>query len=80
MHPVNIRHQAGGVGDGRHFHHRLGTVNKLYQHTRIHVSSACLVLVIFRHRVEIQWVVLALAGADDVVTHGGDELDKLHTG
>ena len=40
----------------------------------------CLVLIIFRHCVKIQRVILALAGADDVVTHSGHEFDNLHAG
>ena len=79
VHARPVRDEAGGVGEGHHLDHGLGAVDELDQHARVHVARRGLGDVVVRHGVEIQGVVLALAGGDDGHAERageGDELDR----
>ena len=77
MHARHVGHQAGGVGDRHHLDRRLRAVDELDQHARIHVALGRLLLVVGRHGVELQRVVLALAGGDDVEAEAPGKADDL---
>ena len=80
MHARPVRHEPGGIGDRRHLHHGLRAVDELDQHAHIHVAAAGFFLVIVGYRIDVERVVLALAGGNDRMAHGRDELDQLHAG
>ena len=80
VHPRLVRGQAGGIGDGGHFHHGLGPIDKFDQHPGIHVAAQRLIGIGIGGGVDVQRVVLALARADDAVTHRADKLDQFHAG
>ncbi len=80
MHARNVGHKPGGVGDGRHFNHRFGTIDEFHQQADIHIPAVGFFLIIVWDRVEIERIVLAFASGHDLVPHGGNELDQFHAG
>ena len=77
MHARPVGHEAGGVGERDHLDHRLRPVDELDEHARVHVAGARLLLVILGHGLEVERVVLALAGGDDRHSEGACECDEL---
>ena len=78
MHARNVRHEAGGVGDGAHLDHRLRTIDELDQHARVHVPARGFLAIVVGDRVVVERIVLALAGRDDAVAERRGELDQFH--
>ena len=72
--------RPGGIGDRRHLHHGLGAVDELDQHARVHVPALGLLHVVVGRRIDVERVVLALAGGDDGIAEAGDEVDEFHGG
>ena len=80
MHAGDVGLEAGGVGHRGHLDHRLGAVDELDQHARVHVALARLFLELVGRRVELQRIVLALARSDDLEADRLGEADQLDGG
>ena len=78
MHARHIGHKPGAIGNRHHFNHRLGAVDEFNQHAGIHVAGPRLRFILLGHRIKLERIVLALAGADNFQTQRlrkADELD-----
>ncbi len=78
MHAGAVGDEARGIGDRRHLHHGLRAVDELDQHAHVHVAALRFLRIVIRHGIDIERIVLALAGGDDGMAHGRDEFDELH--
>ncbi len=78
--PATSGHEAGGVGERGHLHHGLGAVDELHQHARIHVARPGLLGELVGGGVDLEGVVLGLAGGDDLEAERLGEADQLDGG
>ncbi len=78
VHVGHVRNEAGGVGEGGHLDHGLGSVNELHQHVGIEAAAGGFGSVRLRHGFAIERVVLALAGGHDLQADRARERVKLH--
>ena len=70
--------ELGGVGERDHLDHRLGAVDELHEHARVHVAPRRFLGVRIGCRVHLERIVLALAGCDDGVAQAAHEIHELH--
>ena len=80
MHAGTIGHEPRRIGNGRHFDHRLRAVDEFDQHAGIHVAPSRFIHIGVGRRIDIERIVLALAGGDDRIAEAQDEIDELHAG
>ena len=69
---------ALAIGD--HLDHGLRAVDEFDQHARVHVARPRLGLIGLGHGIDLQRVVLALAGGDDLEAEALSEADELERG
>ena len=80
MHAGHVGNKAGGVGERHHLDHGLRAVDELDEHPGVHVAPRGFLLIVGRNGVELQRVVLALAGGDDGIAEAPGEVHDFHGG